>query len=98
MFYLSTNLSIEVFSKLFSFNFIIYDCGHKETADVIRRDYGDKVIFMEQPDQSDIDVPKKEFKFKGYFKIARHYGWALNETLIKRGYKQVFLPLKICIW
>jgi alpha-1,3-mannosyl-glycoprotein beta-1,2-N-acetylglucosaminyltransferase len=70
------------------FSFYFQDCGHRETADVIRG-YGDKVIFVEQPDQSDIEVPKKEIKFKGYFKIARHYGWALNETLGRRGYKQV---------
>ena len=55
------------------------------------RGYGDQIIFVEQPDQSDIEVPKKEVKFKGYFKIARHYGWALNETLGRRGYNQVLI-------
>lgn len=35
---------------------------------------------MRQPDQSDIYVLPKDKKFKGYYKIARHYGWALNTT------------------
>jgi hypothetical protein len=74
--------------SLSGYEIFFQDCGHKETADVIRS-YGDKIIFVEQPDQSDIDVPRKELKFKGYFKIARHYGWALNETLVRRGYHQV---------
>ena len=41
--------------------------------------------------QSDIEVPANEKKFKGYFKIARHYGWGLNETLVKMGYSQVII-------
>ena len=39
---------------------------------------------MQQPDQSEPNVPKAEKKFKGYFKIARHYGWALNQTFTER--------------
>lgn len=66
------------------------DCAHPATADVIRS-YGDEIIYIQQPDQSDIEVPKKEKKFKGYFKIARHYGWALNQTLNKLGYQQVIV-------
>lgn len=38
------------------------------------------IVHFQQPDQSDIQVPPKEKKFRGYFKIARHYGWALNQT------------------
>jgi len=57
------------------------DCNHGETANVIRS-YGDQVIFIQQPDQSEPLVPKAEKKFKGYFKIARHYGWALNQTFV----------------
>ena len=26
---------------------------------------------------------------KGYFKIARHYGWALNHTFMEMGFDQV---------
>lgn len=41
---------------------------------------------MRQPDQSDIFVLPKDKKFKGYYKIARHYGWALNTTF-KAGFE-----------
>ncbi|XP_065332768.1 alpha-1,3-mannosyl-glycoprotein 2-beta-N-acetylglucosaminyltransferase isoform X1 [Cloeon dipterum] len=58
---------------------VTQDGDHEETAQVIAS-YGDNVTHIRQPDKSDIQVPPKEKKFKGYFKIARHYGWALNET------------------
>ena len=48
------------------------------------RSYGDQVVFIQQPDQSEPVVPKNEKKFKGYFKIARHYGWALNQTFVQQ--------------
>lgn len=54
-----------------------------QTKNAINTNYGDKLTLIEQPDQSDIQVPPKEKKFKGYFKIARHYGWALNQTFFK---------------
>jgi len=57
------------------------DCAHAETANVISS-YGDKVVFLRHPDQSEPEVPKAERKFRGYFKIARHYGWALNQTFV----------------
>lgn len=53
------------------------DCRHEPTTHVIQS-YGDKVHLIQQPDQSDIPVPPKEKKFKGYFRIARHYKWALG--------------------
>lgn len=39
-------------------------------------------FFFQQPDQSEIPIPPKEKKFKGYFKIARHYEWALNQIFL----------------
>ena len=51
--------------------------------------YGDQVIYIRQPDLSEPQLPEKEKKFKGYFKIARHYGWALNQTLGTMGFEQV---------
>jgi hypothetical protein len=42
----------------------------QETAEVIKS-YGDQIVSIQQPDQSEPDVPLKEAKFKGYFKIAR---------------------------
>ncbi|XP_011297852.1 alpha-1,3-mannosyl-glycoprotein 2-beta-N-acetylglucosaminyltransferase isoform X2 [Fopius arisanus] len=62
------------------------DCNHQQTSDVIRS-YGEKV----QPDQSDIDIPPREKKFKGYFKIARHYGWALNQVFLEFGFETAII-------
>ncbi|KAI1280389.1 Alpha-1,3-mannosyl-glycoprotein 2-beta-N-acetylglucosaminyltransferase [Halotydeus destructor] len=55
------------------------DCRHEATKKVILS-YGDKLKLIEQPDQSDFPLTGKEKKFKGYYKISRHYGWALNTT------------------
>lgn len=55
------------------------DCGHAETADVIRS-YGNQVIHLKQPDLSDIAVRPEHKKFQGYYKISRHYHWALNQV------------------
>ncbi|XP_033337392.2 alpha-1,3-mannosyl-glycoprotein 2-beta-N-acetylglucosaminyltransferase [Megalopta genalis] len=66
------------------------DCQHHQTAEVIAR-YGDQIMHIQQPDQSDIEVPPKEKKFKGYFKIARHYGWALNHVFFQLRYNTVII-------
>ena len=66
------------------------DCQHRQTADVIAR-YGNQIMHIQQPDQSDIKVPPKEKKFKGYFKIARHYGWALDQMFFQLGYDTVII-------
>lgn len=36
-------------------------------------------------------MPPKEKKFKGYFKIARHYGWALNQTFFNFNFDSVII-------
>ncbi|KAF4517851.1 hypothetical protein B566_EDAN011776 [Ephemera danica] len=69
---------------------VTQDCAHQPTADAIAS-YGDLITHIQQPDQSDIIVPPKEKKFKGYFKIARHYGWALNETFFRLNYETVIV-------
>jgi len=69
---------------------VTQDCGHQETRNVIES-YGDEIIYIQQPDLSEPRLPEKEKKFKGYFKIARHYGWALNQTLMSMGYDQVII-------
>ncbi|XP_044264077.1 alpha-1,3-mannosyl-glycoprotein 2-beta-N-acetylglucosaminyltransferase [Tribolium madens] len=66
------------------------DCNHEETTETIRR-YGSQVSLIQQPDQSDIQVPPKEKKFKGYFKIARHYGWALNQMFFNFNFSTVII-------
>lgn len=62
------------------------DCDDQPTANVIKS-YKDQLLHIKQPDQSDIEIPLREKKFKGYFKIARHYGWALNQVFIEFGYQ-----------
>ncbi|XP_015120792.1 alpha-1,3-mannosyl-glycoprotein 2-beta-N-acetylglucosaminyltransferase [Diachasma alloeum] len=66
------------------------DCNHQQTSDVIRS-FGEKVVHIQQPDQSDIDIPPREKKFKGYFKIARHYGWALNQVFLEFGFETAII-------
>lgn len=65
------------------------DCGDQQTKKTILS-YESQVTLIEQPDQSDILTPPREKKFKGYYKIARHYGWALNTTF-QRGYEYVVI-------
>jgi alpha-1,3-mannosyl-glycoprotein beta-1,2-N-acetylglucosaminyltransferase len=48
------------------------------------------VQLIEQPDLSDIEVMPKDKKFKGYYKISRHYGWALN-TVFSNGFEFVII-------
>lgn len=55
------------------------DCGDVLTKEAIQS-FGKQLTLIEQPDLSDIVVLPKEKKFKGYYKISRHYGWALNTT------------------
>lgn len=55
------------------------DCGHAETAEAIRS-YGKQVTHLQQPDLSDVAVKSQHKKFQGYYKISRHYHWALNQV------------------
>lgn len=55
------------------------DCGHADTALVIGS-YGSQVTHIKQPDLSDIRVRPEHRKFQGYYKISRHYRWALNQV------------------
>ncbi|RVE63097.1 hypothetical protein OJAV_G00165070 [Oryzias javanicus] len=55
------------------------DCGHAETAAVIGS-YGNQVTHLKQPDLSDVAVRPEHKKFQGYYKISRHYHWALNQV------------------
>ncbi|NXO46677.1 MGAT1 acetylglucosaminyltransferase, partial [Locustella ochotensis] len=55
------------------------DCGHAETARVIAS-YGAAVAHIRQPDLSEVPVPPEHRKFQGYYKISRHYRWALGQV------------------
>ncbi|KAM4696493.1 alpha-1,3-mannosyl-glycoprotein 2-beta-N-acetylglucosaminyltransferase isoform 1-T2 [Rhinophrynus dorsalis] len=62
------------------------DCGHAETGRVIDS-YGDAVTHIHQPDLSEVQVPPEHRKFQGYYKISRHYRWALNQIFRTMGHK-----------
>uniref|UniRef100_A0A1A8ISA8 Alpha-1,3-mannosyl-glycoprotein 2-beta-N-acetylglucosaminyltransferase n=1 Tax=Nothobranchius kuhntae TaxID=321403 RepID=A0A1A8ISA8_NOTKU len=66
------------------------DCGHAETAEVIRS-YGDKITHLKQPDLSDIAVQPEHKKFQGYYKISRHYHWALSQIFQNISYSSVVI-------
>lgn len=42
--------------------------------------YKDEVQLIQQPDLSEPEVPPKDKKFRGYYKISRHYKWGLSEV------------------
>ncbi|KAF7661044.1 hypothetical protein LDENG_00270460 [Lucifuga dentata] len=66
------------------------DCGHADTAGVIRS-YGNKVTHLKQPDLSDIAVRADHRKFQGYYKISRHYHWALNQVFKNLSYSSAVI-------
>ncbi|XP_037130725.1 alpha-1,3-mannosyl-glycoprotein 2-beta-N-acetylglucosaminyltransferase a [Syngnathus acus] len=68
-------------SKLFPI-IVSQDCGHADTADVIRS-YGSAVTHLMQPDLTDVAVPPEHQRFQGYYKISRHYRWALKQVFSK---------------
>eukprot|EP00920_Eleutheroschizon_duboscqi_P029710 GHVT01072117.1.p1 GENE.GHVT01072117.1~~GHVT01072117.1.p1 ORF type:complete len:453 (-),score=31.11 GHVT01072117.1:524-1882(-) len=66
------------------------DCNDKPTADAILS-YGQQVTLIQHPDQSDITLPWQQRKFKGYYKIARHYKWALQQIFHKFKHEAVII-------
>ncbi|KAK3095030.1 hypothetical protein FSP39_009364 [Pinctada imbricata] len=78
------------------------DCGHQPTADVINKYVKDKSVESHikvpndtnsniHPDLSDIKLPWPQRKFTGYFKISRHYKWALNQIFNVFNYSAVII-------
>ncbi|XP_062512127.1 alpha-1,3-mannosyl-glycoprotein 2-beta-N-acetylglucosaminyltransferase-like [Corticium candelabrum] len=68
------------------------DCGHEQTAEVIRS-YGNQIKFIQQPDLSPIviDGHVKNKLLTGYYKISRHYKWALSQVFDVFNYKAVIV-------
>ncbi|KAI2652690.1 Alpha-1,3-mannosyl-glycoprotein 2-beta-N-acetylglucosaminyltransferase [Labeo rohita] len=66
------------------------DCGHADTARVIGS-YGSQITHISQPDLADIPVRPDHRKFQGYYKIARHYRWALNQVFNVFAYSTVVI-------
>ncbi len=55
------------------------DCGHEETARAITN-YRDKLMYLKHPDLSEIAVPEAMGHLKGYYKLSRHFKWALSQV------------------
>ncbi|KAM6993533.1 alpha-1,3-mannosyl-glycoprotein 2-beta-N-acetylglucosaminyltransferase-like [Passerculus sandwichensis] len=55
------------------------DCGHAETAAVIAS-YGAAVAHIRPPELGEVAAPPEHRKFQGYYRIARHYRWALGQV------------------
>lgn len=72
--------------------FVSQNCHHDETASVIEEYRKRNETYTIYPkDLGPLDIPENEKKFMGYFKIAQHYGWALDKIMIKCGYNQVII-------
>lgn len=68
------------------------DCDHKPTADTIQTYVQNQgIVHIQQPDHSKIDLPWPQRKFEGYYKISRHYKWALNQIFHTFNYSAVII-------
>ena len=54
-------------------------------------------VFIFLPIDSEPDVPARESKFRGYFKIARHYLWGLKQIFRTFNHTAVIIVEGICI-
>lgn len=66
------------------------DCGHEATRNLIKS-YGTQLTLIQHPDLSDIKLVGKTKKFKGYYKISRHYKWALSQVFEVLNYDTVII-------
>ncbi|XP_038217823.1 alpha-1,3-mannosyl-glycoprotein 2-beta-N-acetylglucosaminyltransferase [Zerene cesonia] len=69
------------------------DCGHNATYQVIKQytDSDPTISVVKQPDLSEIPLTRAKVKFKGYYKIARHYKFALNYVFRSLGHEAVII-------
>ncbi|KAJ0170294.1 hypothetical protein K1T71_014222 [Dendrolimus kikuchii] len=69
------------------------DCGHQPTYEVIKKftDIDPTITVVKQPDLSEIPLPSSKIKLKGYYKIARHFKFALNHVLVTLGHEAVII-------
>ncbi|XP_046974710.1 alpha-1,3-mannosyl-glycoprotein 2-beta-N-acetylglucosaminyltransferase [Vanessa cardui] len=69
------------------------DCGHNETYHVIKSytDSDPSITVVRQPNLSEIPLPRAKVKFKGYYKIARHYRFALNHVFVGLEHEAVII-------
>ncbi|KAK3733608.1 hypothetical protein RRG08_056963 [Elysia crispata] len=68
------------------------DCGHAQTAEVIQKYVkSHNITHIKQPDLSNIVLPASKKKWLGYYKIARHYKWALDQIFVTFNYPAVII-------
>nr|XP_049698968.1 alpha-1,3-mannosyl-glycoprotein 2-beta-N-acetylglucosaminyltransferase isoform X1 [Helicoverpa armigera] len=69
------------------------DCGHNATYEVIKSytTLDSSISVVRQPDLSEIVLPRVKVKFRGYYKIARHYKFALNHVFETLGHEAVII-------
>ncbi|XP_068621793.1 alpha-1,3-mannosyl-glycoprotein 2-beta-N-acetylglucosaminyltransferase [Battus philenor] len=72
---------------------ISQDCAHNATFQVIKSftEVDPTITVVQQPDLSEIKLPRVKVKFRGYYKIARHYRFALNHVLKTLGHEAVII-------
>ena len=49
------------------------------------------LCYFQHPDLSEIKLPPKEKKFQGYYKIARHYKWAMHQMFIEYNHQAIII-------
>ncbi|XP_049882744.1 alpha-1,3-mannosyl-glycoprotein 2-beta-N-acetylglucosaminyltransferase [Pectinophora gossypiella] len=69
------------------------DCNHNATYQVIKQftDADPSITVVRQPDQSEVVLPRQKIKFRGYYKIARHYRFALNHVFTTLKHESVII-------
>ncbi|KXJ29061.1 Alpha-1,3-mannosyl-glycoprotein 2-beta-N-acetylglucosaminyltransferase [Exaiptasia diaphana] len=65
-------------------------CDHEETAKVIKT-YGDSVKYIKNSDSSDVEVPPSMIHLEGYYKLSKHYKWALTQVFDVMKYSAVII-------
>ena len=48
-------------------------------------------MYFQHPNLTDINLPMPKKKFKGYYKIARHYKWAVDQIFHTFNYTAVII-------
>ncbi|ESO10940.1 hypothetical protein HELRODRAFT_72024 [Helobdella robusta] len=65
------------------------DCDDEPTKKIILSYEG--VVYLKQPNQTEYNLPAKKKKLQGYFRLSRHYKWALNQVFIKFNYNSCII-------
>ncbi|XP_059162682.1 alpha-1,3-mannosyl-glycoprotein 2-beta-N-acetylglucosaminyltransferase-like [Physella acuta] len=68
------------------------DCAHEDTAKVILQYVtSHNISLVKQPDTSEIAVPKAHSKLVSYYKVARHFRWALELMFVHLDFNAVII-------